>query len=136
MEQIRRIAIDCVGRAVMFGWLAIGCVMVGFSFAPVSSFRSGALLALLMALVLLWRSMTAPGRNPKHGEVWLYLDEASRPAEGHAQLIVGAIMREVYARYAQITLGIAVAFFVLSLVLQLAGLKPYAPPASPSGQVF
>jgi ABC-type phosphate transport system permease subunit len=131
MDQIRRIADECVGRAVMFGWLAIGCVMVGFSFAPVSAFRSGAVLTLLMALVLLWQAMAAPNRNPKHTEVWLYLDENSRPAEGHARLIFGTVMRTVYAGYAQTTLGIAVGFFALSVVLQLAGLQPYTPPANP-----
>jgi len=128
MEQIRRVGIECVGRAVMFGWLAIGCVMVGFSFSPVSSFRSGAVLALLMALVLLWHAMTASTRNPKHSEVWLHLDENSRPAEAHARLIFGTVMREVYGRYAQITLGVAVAFFVASIVMQLAGMRPYTPP--------
>ena len=132
MEEIRRIAIDCVGRAVMFGWLAIGCVMMGFSFSPVSSFRSGAVLALLMTLILLWHAMRASTRNPKHSEVWLYLDKDSRPPDGHAQLIFGTIMREVYARHAQITLSIAVAFFALSLLLQLAGLQPYAPPVARS----
>ena len=129
MERIRQVAIECVGRAVMFGWLAIGCVMVGFSFAPVSSFRSGAVLALLMALVLLWRAMTAAGRNPKHSEVWLYLDENSRPAEAHAHLIFATVMREVYGRYAQVTLGVAVGFFAASVLLQLAGLEPYSVPS-------
>jgi hypothetical protein len=128
MEEIRRVAIECVGRAVMFGSLAIGCVMVGFSFAPVSAFRSGAVLTLLMALVLMWQAMAASSRNPKHTEVWLYLDEKSRPAEAHARVVFATIMREVYGRYAQITLGVAIGFFVLSFALQLAGLEPYTPP--------
>ena len=128
MNQIRQIAIACVGRAVMFGWLAICCVMVGFSFAPVSSFRSGAVLALLMSLVLLWRSMTAASRNPKHSEVWLYLDEANRPAEAHARLVFATIMREVYGRHALTTLWVAIGLFVASVLLQLFGLEPYSPP--------
>lgn len=128
MEEIRRVAIECVGRAVMFGALAIGCVMVGFSFAPVSAFRSGAVLTLLMALVLVWRAMTAGSRNPKHTEVWLYLDETTRPAEAQARMVFATIMRDVYGRFAQITLGVAVGFFVLSLLLMLAGLEPYTPP--------
>nr|MBA3449572.1 hypothetical protein [Pseudaminobacter sp.] len=66
MEQIRRVAMECIGRAVMFGSLAIGCVMIGFSFNPVSAFRSGALLTLLMTLVLMWKAMAAGTRNPKH----------------------------------------------------------------------
>jgi hypothetical protein len=128
MEEIRRVAIECVGRAVMFGSLAIGCVMVGFSFAPVSAFRSGAVLTLLMALVLMWQAMAASSRNPKHTEVWLYLDEKTRPAEAHAKVVFATVMREVYGRFAQITLGVAIGFFVMSVMLQLVGLEPYTPP--------
>lgn len=128
MDEIRKIAEACVGRAVMFGTLAIACVMVGFSFAPVSAFRSGALCTLLMSLILLWRARTAHRTNHRRTEVWLYLDERSKPAEAHAQFVVATVMREVYARYAQISLAVAVAFFVLSLALQLAGLEPYRVP--------
>ncbi len=128
MERIRQVAVECVGRAVMFGWLAISCVMVGFSFAPVSAFRSGAVLALVMALVLVWQAMAAASRNPRHSEVWLYLDEKQRPIEAHARLAFASVMREVYGRYAQVTLAIAVGFFVASVLLQFAGLEPYAPP--------
>ena len=53
MEKIREVAIACVGRAVMFGSLAIGCVMVGFSFNPVSAFRSGAVLTLVIIVFLI-----------------------------------------------------------------------------------
>ena len=128
MDEIRRIAVECIGRAVMFGSLAIGCVMIGFSFNPVSTFRSGAFLTLTMALVLLWKAMTAGTRNPKHTEVWLYLDEKSRPVDGPARRVFGTIMREVYELYARIALGVAVGFFLLSLVLMLFGLEGYTPP--------
>ena len=32
--------------------------MIGFSFNPVSAFRSGAFLTLMMALVLMWKAIT------------------------------------------------------------------------------
>ena len=73
MGEIRRVAVDCIGRAVMFGSLAIGCVMIGFSFNPVSAFRTGALLTLTMALALIWKAMTAAPRipnAPKSGSIW------------------------------------------------------------------
>ena len=47
MDKIREVAFMCVGRAVMFATLAVGCVMVGFAFNPVSSFRSGAVSGCL-----------------------------------------------------------------------------------------
>ena len=130
MEEIRRVAFECVGRAVMFGSLAIGCVMVGFSFNPVSALRSGAILTLLMALALMWKAMTAGSRNPRHTEVWLYLDEKSRPVSDPARRTFGTIMRDVYAGFARAALCVAVGFFLLSLVLMLFGLEAYAPPSA------
>lgn len=131
MEKVREVAEACVGRAVMFGTLAIGCVMVGFSFNPVSAFRSGAVLTLLMAALLIWKAVAAHRQNPKDTEVWLYLDEHSRPAGEHAIRMFGRIMREVYARFAQFSLVAACAMFAVSLVLGLFGFEPYRPPNPP-----
>ncbi|RWB21245.1 MULTISPECIES: hypothetical protein [unclassified Mesorhizobium] len=129
MDEIRRVAVECIGRAVMFGSLAIGCVMVGFSFSPVSAFRSGAFLTLTMVLALMWKATTAASKNPKHTEVWLYLDEKSRPADAPARRVFGTIMSDVYRLYARIALGVAVGFFLVSLVLALFGLEAYRPPS-------
>ncbi len=131
MEKVREVAVACVGRAVMFGTLAIGCVMVGFSFNPVSAFRSGAVLTLVMAAVLIWKAVAAQRKNPKETEVWLYLDEHSRPAGEHARLMFAAVMREVYGRFAQYSLFAACAMFALSLVLGLFGFEPYQAPHPP-----
>ena len=128
MEEIRRVAVECIGRAVMFASLAIGCVMVGFSFNPVSAFRSGAFLALALALALMWKAMTAGTKNPKHTEVWLYLDEKSRPVDDPARRDFGTVMSDVYMRYAWIAFGVAVGFFLSSLILMLFGLEGYMPP--------
>lgn len=123
----------CVGRAVFFGSLAIGCVMVGFSFNPVSAFRTGAVLTLLMSGVLLWKAMAARSQNPKRTELWLYLDEKARPPEAQAQFVVATVMRDVYGRFAQVALGVAFGFFLLSFVLVAFGLEPYQPPYRPGG---
>ncbi|HEY6633580.1 MAG TPA: hypothetical protein VIZ90_19165 [Rhizobiaceae bacterium] len=128
MDEIRRVAFECIGRAVMFGSLAIGCVMIGFSFNPVSAFRSGALLTLIMALVLIWKATTAGTTNPRHTEVWLYLDEKSRPVDVAAQRVFGTVMRDVYALFARAAFGVAAGFFLLSLMLMLFGLQAYVPP--------
>lgn len=124
MEEIRKVAVACVGRAVFFGALAIGCVMVAFSFNPVSALQSGATLTLLMSGILIFKATAASSQNHKLTEVWLYLDEKHRPAEQHAKLIVGNVMREVYARFAQISLAVACGFFALSWCLMLMGLEP------------
>jgi len=127
MEKIREIAVMCVGRAVMFGSLAIGCVMIGFSFNPVSAFRSGAVATLMMACVLMWKALSANNQNPKTTEVWLYLDETSRPLDQHARFVFATVMREVYGRYAQYALFVACALFVISLLFTAFGMKPFEP---------
>jgi hypothetical protein len=128
MDEIRRVAFECVGRAVMFGSLAIGCVMLGFSFNPVSAFRSGAFFTMVMALALMWKAMTAGAKNPRDTEVWLYLDEKSRPADVSARRVFSAVMRDVYGLFARVALGVAVGFFVVSLLLMAFGLEGYTPP--------
>jgi hypothetical protein len=132
MEKIRAVAFACVGRAVMFGVLAIACVMLGFSFNPVSSFRSGAVLTLVMAAILIFKAATAHRQNPKTTEVWLYLDEGSRPCDAHARFVFGTLMRDVYARFAQISLVAACGLFVISLGFNLFGFESYTPPAPPA----
>lgn len=129
MDEIKRVAVECIGRAVMFGSLAIGCVMIGFSFNPVSAFRSGAFLTLMMALVLMWKAMTASTKDPRRTEIWLYLDERSRPIDDPARRAFGTVVRNVYGVFARIALCVAVGFFGLSLVLMMFGLKGFIPPA-------
>jgi hypothetical protein len=128
MEKIEEIAAFCVGRAVFFGSLAIACVMVGFSFNPVSSLRSGAFMTLIMAAILFAKAASATRQNPKSTEVWLYLDQNSRPADGPARQVFAQVMRETYGRFAQKALAAAVAFFLLSVLLQLLGFEPFQPP--------
>jgi hypothetical protein len=119
MDEVEGVAVECVGRAVLFGSLAIGCVMIGFSFNPVSAFRSGAFLTLIMALVLMWKATTASTKDPKRTETWLYLDDKSRPVDDAARRLFGMVLRDVYGVFARIALYVAVGFFVLSLVLML-----------------
>ena len=130
MDEIRRVALECIGRAVMFGSLAVGCVMIGFSFNPVSAFRAGAFLTLIIALALMWKAMNAGTKDPRHTEVWLYLDEKSRPVDIPARRVFGGVMRDIYGLYARIALGVAAGFFLLSFVLTLFGLEGYTPPRS------
>jgi hypothetical protein len=127
MEKIREIAIACIGRAVMFGSLGITCVMIGFSFNPVSAFRSGALLTLIMSAVLTGKAVMAHRKNPKYTEVWLYLDKTSRPSDSQAELAFTEVMREIYTRFARVTFFAACGLFCISVVFSALGLEPFAP---------
>ena len=121
METIRTIALQCVGRAVFFGSLAICCTMIGSAFSPVMSFRIGAFATLIMAGILLWKSREASRQLPKSTEVWLYLDEKTRPVDPQAVFGFRTVMRDTYAMFAWYALMAAMAFFVISLAFSLAG---------------
>ena len=121
MEPVRNIAFFCIGRAFMFGWLAIGCVMFSFAFNPVLAFRAGAVLSLGMAAVLLVKAHSALTKNPKHTEVWIYLDDRNRPRNDHARLVFGRILRRTYGQFAQASLFMGVGMFVLSLAFTAMG---------------
>ena len=67
--------------------------------------------------------MTAGTKNPKHTEVWLYLDEKSRPVDDPARRDFGTVMSDVYTGYARIAFGVAIGFFMSSLILMLFDLE-------------
>ena len=123
MERAREIALVCVGRAVFFGALAIGLVMLSFAFSPVTSFRAGAILSLVMSAILLWFARTAAGRNPRDTEVWIYLDEGSRPLNEHAQRAFALVMREVYEIFSLGAFKSALGLFAISVGLQALGVE-------------
>ncbi|MFZ1774170.1 MAG: hypothetical protein WAT78_09455 [Rhizobiaceae bacterium] len=123
MNVIRETALQCVGRAVFFGSLAICCTMVGFAFSPVAAFRVGAVFTLIMAAILLWKSRDAAQRPPKTTEVWLYLDEKTRPVDPAGIFGFRIIMRDIYAMFAWYALMAAMGMFAASLALTLMGFK-------------
>jgi hypothetical protein len=129
MERTRQIAFSCVGRAVMFGWLAIVCVMFAFSFSPVAAFRAGAVLALGMSAILVIKAFIAMRQQPKYTEVWIYLEKHERPRNDPARAVFMNMMREVYGYYAQRVFVISCVFFVTSLIFIGLGFESTLPVA-------
>ena len=121
MEPVRNIAFFCIGRAFMFGWLAIGCIMFSLAFNPMLAFRAGAVLSLGMSALLLVKAHTTARQNPRRTEVWIYLDDRTRPQNDHAKLVFRQILRETYCQFAQAALIISVGMFVISLGLVAMG---------------
>jgi hypothetical protein len=74
--------------------------------------------------------MASTRQNPKTTEVWLYLDETSRPLDQHARFVFATVMREVYGRYAQFALLTACALFAISLVFSAFGFEAFDPEAA------
>lgn len=121
MEPVRNLAIMCIGRAVLFGALAIFCIMFAFAFDPAAAFRSGAIMTLMMTGILLLKARYATIQKPRNTEVWIYLDPRSRPRDEEATRRYLSVLREVYARFAFAGLLAACAMFAVSLLFSFAG---------------
>jgi hypothetical protein len=91
------------------------------------AFRAGAVLALGMAAILLAKAYGATVKNPKHTEVWIYLDDKSRPQNEQAKQVFGRVLRETYGQFARFALLIACGMFVLSIGFALAGFETTLP---------
>lgn len=119
MDRIERLAELSILRALGFVALAIATVMVGMSFEAALCFQTGAILAVMTAIVLAFRAWEAPRRNVKHTEVYMMVDgDFGMPLE-RAQDHVGAVLRRLYTRFARITAGFAAFFWLVSVTVRL-----------------
>lgn len=121
MEDMRRIAYETVQRACLFGSLAIFCMMVGMSFQPKLAFQTGGTFTTLMTVILLYKAREALTKDYRKTEMWLYLDKHQRPPEAYAQWASGTVLRETYLTFALWTAAIAIAMWVIALILAFAG---------------
>ena len=120
MELMRRIAYETVLRACGFGSLAIFCVMVGMSFEPRAAFQAGGTLTTIMALILVWKAREALTKDYRKTEMWLYLPKDFRPPEAYAQWASATVLRDTYLTFALWTSMIAIAMWVIALIISLA----------------
>ncbi|MEO3998094.1 hypothetical protein [Mesorhizobium sp. CAU 1732] len=123
MEMVRKVAVMCVARAVMFGTLGIGCTMFAFAYDPPAAFRCGAILTLMMAGILILKAHYVLRQKPRNTEVWIYLDERTRPREPEAVKRYAAVLREVYGQAARIAFAVSCALFVISALMLAAGME-------------
>lgn len=118
MEEIEAAAEISIGRAVGFGALAIGTVVLGLIFEPALALKTGGALTLLMAAVLQLKAERAPFQPYRRTEAWLILDKRLSLPDDHAQRIVSQALRAVYHRYARLSLAVALGLWLLGLVFQ------------------
>jgi hypothetical protein len=121
MTAVEQSAYISVGRACGFAGLGILSFMVGLSFEPELSAKSGGGLLLLMTAILVFRGLTAPTRPYKRTETWLMLDDADRPAPGVAQQVIGQTLRIVYLWYAQCCAGASALLWAAATGLSFVG---------------
>lgn len=110
MNEIERLAELSVGRACGFAGLAIFTVMVGLSFDPLLSARTGAILLSLAVVVLRYRAWSVRRADYRRTEVWLLLeDKKPHPA---ASAVILRALRDVYVRFADWAAGTAVVLWL------------------------
>jgi hypothetical protein len=101
LEEMRRIAFQCAGRAFGFALLANAVTMIGFSYDLILAAKIGAVLFGLTAAGFVLFAQRAPSRDYRKTELWVWLPPERRPAAAHAQWSTGQAMREAYFAFAR-----------------------------------
>ena len=120
MERIERLAELSILRGLGFVGLGIGTVMLGLSFDAALCFQTGAILAVMTAVVLAFRAWEAPFRSVKDTEVYLMVDGNFGLSPDRVQAQVGGLLRRLYIRYARVTACFAVGSWLFSLIARFA----------------
>jgi hypothetical protein len=120
VERIRAAATVSIGRACLFGLLAIGTVMAGLIGWPVLAFKSGAILTSMLAAILLLRARLAGRQNFRRTETWIILKKRHALPAHRAQGVFANVLRDTYRRFALYAAGAACVCWVLALAFGLA----------------
>jgi hypothetical protein len=113
-----------VVRGCSFAALGILTTMVGLSGDLALMLKTGGLLTLLTSAVLQLKAWHATTRPYKTTELWIMLEPAERPSDVVAQQVLGAVLREVYIRFAMRTALIAACFLAGAILASLAAPTP------------
>ncbi|WP_374304224.1 hypothetical protein [Ferrovibrio sp.] len=122
-QRVRTLAIHSVGRGCFFAALAIWCVMIGLIAEPLQALKSGAILTMLVACVLLLKAGHVTRASYKKTEVWILLGRQIDLTPEVAQRIITGTLRELYLRCALYATVAAVVFWLLALLIWLGGTK-------------
>jgi len=112
--EIEKLAVMSVGRGCFFAALAIWCAMIGLIYDPVLSLKSGGILTLLVAAVLLLKALGVTRRSYKKTEIWILLGRHTDLLPQHAQRLITTILRDTYLRYALYAGAMGILFLALS----------------------
>ncbi|HLA03586.1 MAG TPA: hypothetical protein VJ019_12555 [Aestuariivirga sp.] len=121
MEAIERAALISVSRACSFCGLAIICVMVGFSYEPVTAARLGSILCFALTGVLVIKAQLARSFPFKRTETWLMLANEDRPPSAVAQGVISGILRDVFLMHARYSTIAAIVLLLAAVALSLLG---------------
>jgi len=120
MHRIYALTDLSIRRACGFAALGVVTTMAALSYDPVLSFRVGATLTAAVAFALLFRALTAYRQNVLRSEIWILLRQhAADLTPSHARAMLPPVMRERYLWHATVAAGVAVAFWLIAVLLLL-----------------
>ena len=117
VDRIKYFADLSIRRAC--GFLAIVTAMFGASAIVALAIKIGATGVTLMAAILVYKAIRAPGLAYKYTEVWLLLDKQHHLPEPRAQQVFGNVMRERYLWHATSVAGVALILWLLLFAMAL-----------------
>jgi hypothetical protein len=120
VKEIQQAAQLSVGRACGFAGLAIAVTVLALSFEPALAAKTGAVLTLGLTLALLFHASRARHTPHQNTEVWLLIDEDSRPPARHAHRIINEARRLAMLWFAKWTAASAALFALSAIFLDLA----------------
>ncbi len=120
MREIEALATLSVRRACGFGALAIATLMFGLIGTPATSFGSGAVCCLLMAVILYWKSEQVMHGDHRHTELWMMLAKDHRPPHSVAEIVVPRTLRKVYREHCRWAVTAAAGMALPAIGLHLA----------------
>ncbi len=123
-DHIRDMAQYSVGRACMFSLLGTVTFMMGMIGWPDLAMRSGAILFLMTAAILMLKAAQAPNRSYRRTEVWILIGKQHDLPEARAQAIFGQVLRDTYIRFARMTVAASVVLWICDIAIRLTGLVP------------
>lgn len=123
-DRIQELAQFSIGRACLFGLLGIATFMLGLIAWPDLAMRSGAILFLMTAAILMLKASWARTQSYRRTEVWVLLGKRHDLPEERAQAIFSEVLRGTYIRFARITVAASVVLWILDIGIRLTGLVP------------
>lgn len=112
LDRIRACARHSIGRAFLFGLLAVLTAVAGMIGWPVSAMRLGALACMLMGAIMIRRAVRAPRHPYRRTETWILLGRRHALPEAQAQATIAGIIADTCLRFADLSACLALALWI------------------------
>lgn len=123
LETARKLALFSVGRACLFGLLAIATVVLGLISWPALALKTGAILTGIGGAVLVYKASQARERPFKRTEVWILIRKEWPMDNGHAQPVISQALTETYWQFAEYAAALTLIQLAFAMALWWSGAR-------------